>query len=60
MMRWAAMVIILAGCATDFQADRYEPICARECLARHKVGCGVYQAHCNDVTKQCLSTCPIR
>jgi hypothetical protein len=55
---------LLAGCATDLGADRYEPVCARQCLDVH-ARCieGVHQfwrGACNDNARQCLATCPAR
>lgn len=59
------IVLLLAGCATpDFQADRYEPACARQCLIAHS-GCvskrpAGFTGACDDTAKQCFSTCPAK
>lgn len=57
-------VLLLAGCATDFQADRYEPTCARQCLAIHaecisRQPAG-FRGACDANANQCFSTCPVK
>jgi hypothetical protein len=59
------VVLALAGCAgSNLQADRYEPTCARPCLAI-QARCvantaPLWRADCNENARQCLSTCPAR
>lgn len=71
-------VLLLAGCsynaATDpesFDATKYEPTCARQCLGSYSTcvsGSATYNSMaansayiaCSANTKQCLSTCPAK
>lgn len=73
------IVLLLVGCANPnvrnpdaFDASRYEPSCARQCLGQYStcisaVGAGDNRIIANDVmltcqanTRQCLSTCPAK
>lgn len=63
-MRYLFVLAMLCGCATDFQADKYEGGCARACLAVHS-DCisrqpAGFRGACDDNTRQCLSTCPVK
>lgn len=63
-MRYLAALLLLTGCATDFQAERYEGTCARQCLAVH-ADCisrqpAGFRGACESTTRQCLSTCPMK
>lgn len=59
------ILILLAGCATDFQPEKYEPTCARQCFIAQS-SCAarasgiVGQEACDNSTRNCLRTCPAR
>lgn len=63
-MRYVMAFIFLCGCTTveDLHADKYEGVCARQCLASNSVCIGstalAMQSNCNANARQCLSTCP--
>ena len=58
------IVLLLAGCASsrDFEAGKYEPDCARQCLAINAQCVGMAKPFnigmCGDNTQQCFATCP--
>jgi hypothetical protein len=72
------LVLMLAGCSyqaatgpESFDAAKYEPVCARQCLAGYSQCVGGGQTYnsmasnsayiaCSANTKQCLSTCPAK
>lgn len=64
MRNFVFVLALVAGCATDLGAERYEPACARQCLdVQARCFEGVHQlwrGACNDNARQCLTTCPAR
>lgn len=58
----AGIVALLSGCASPLPVEKYEPVCARGCLANQSQCIAAapmaMQASCNATAENCLRTCP--